>query len=104
VIGRKPEPSECATLVANIKRSKSLEMKENRVSNNDRKGKTNAGMLVAIAALFILAFAFFVGGSGSGTHVGSNPGPSGIPESNIINPAPPPATDPSSGTTTGTAR
>jgi hypothetical protein len=74
------------------------------MSNNDREGKRGAGTLVAIAALFIFAFAFFVWGSGSGTHVASNPGPTGMPESNIINPAPPPATGPSSGTTTGTAR
>jgi hypothetical protein len=71
--------------------------------NNDREGKVGGRTLAAIVAVFILGFAFFVWG-GSGTHVASNPGPSGMPESTIINPAPPPAIDPSSGTTTGTAR
>jgi hypothetical protein len=64
------------------------------MSNNDREDKRGSGMLVAVAGLFIFAFALFVWGSGSGTHVASNPGPSGMPESNIINPAPPPATGP----------
>jgi hypothetical protein len=71
--------------------------------NNDREGKIGGRTLVAIVAVFILAFAFFVWGSGSGTHVASNPGPSGMPESTIVNPAPPPASGPSE-TTTGTAR
>jgi hypothetical protein len=44
-----------------------------------------------------------VWGFGSGTHVASNPGPSGMPESTIVNQAPPAAGSPS-GTTTGTAR
>jgi hypothetical protein len=70
--------------------------------NNDRASKS-AGTLVAIVAVFVLAFAFFVQGSGNGTHVASNPGPSGMPESNIVNQAPPPASS-RSGTTTGTAR
>ena len=70
---------------------------------NDSEGKVSGGTLVAIGAAFILAFAFFVWGFGSGTHVASNPGPSGMPESTIVNPAPPPADSPS-GTTTGTAR
>jgi hypothetical protein len=73
------------------------------VPKNDNEGKVSGGMLFAIGAVFILAFAFFVWGFGSGTHVASNPGPSGMPESTIINPAPPPADSPS-GTTTGTAR
>jgi hypothetical protein len=71
--------------------------------NNDREGKVGGRTLAAIIAGFILAFAFFVRG-GSGTHVASNPGSSGMPGSTIINPAPPAAMDPSSGTTTGTAR
>lgn len=71
--------------------------------NNDRGRKIASETLIAIAAAFILAFAFFVLGSGTGTHVASNPGPAGMPESSIINPAPPPASGPS-GTTTGTAR
>ena len=70
--------------------------------NNDREGKIGGRTLVAIVAVFILAFAFFVWGSGSGTHVASNPGPSGMPESIIINQAPRAAVSPS-GTTTGTA-
>jgi hypothetical protein len=70
--------------------------------NNDRKGKVAGRTLVAIVAVFLLAFAFLVWGD-SGTHIASNPGPSGMPESTIINPAPPPAIGPS-GTTTGTAR
>jgi hypothetical protein len=72
------------------------------VSKNDSEGKVSGGMLFAIGAVFILAFAFFVWGFGSGTHVASNPGPSGMPESTIINQAPPAAVSPS-GTTTGTA-
>jgi hypothetical protein len=71
--------------------------------NNDRKGKIDAGTLVAIVAALFLTFSFFALESGSGTHVASNPGPSGMPESNIINPAPPPADGPS-GETTGMAR
>jgi hypothetical protein len=78
-------------------------MRENRVPKNDSKGKIGGGAVVAIVAVFILAFAFFVGGFGSGAHVASNPGPSGMPESTIVNQAPPPAGGPS-GTTTGTAR
>jgi hypothetical protein len=69
---------------------------------NDRKGKISGRTLVAALAVIMLAFAFFVWG-GSGTHVASNPGPSGMPESSIINPAPPPANGPSE-TTIGTAR
>jgi hypothetical protein len=89
--------------VADAESRQSLETKENRMPNNDRAGKIGAGTLVAIVAVFILAFAFLVWGSGSGTHVASNPGPSGMPESNIVNQAPPPASS-RSGTTTGTAR
>jgi hypothetical protein len=70
---------------------------------NGREGKVGGGTLGAIVAVFILAFAFFVWGFGSGTHVASNPGPSGMPESTIVNQAPPAAGNPS-GTTTGTAR
>jgi hypothetical protein len=71
--------------------------------NNNRKGSVDAGTLVAIIAALFLTFAFFALGSGGETHVASNPGPSGMPESNIINPAPPPAGGPS-GETTGMAR
>ena len=70
---------------------------------NDREGKVGGGTLVAIVAVFILAFAFFVWGFGSGAHVASNPGPSGMPESTILNQVPPPASSPSE-TTTGAAR
>jgi hypothetical protein len=69
----------------------------------DSEGKVSGGTSVAIGAAFILAFAFFVWGFGSVTHVASNPGPSGMPESTIVNQAPPAAGSPS-GTTTGTAR
>jgi hypothetical protein len=69
--------------------------------NNGREGKVAGRTLVVIVAVFLLAFAFLVWGD-SGTHIASNPGPSGMPESTIINPAPPPANGPS-GTTTGTA-
>ena len=48
--------------------------------NNDRKGKISGRKLVAIVAVFILAFAFLAWGPWSGTHVASNPGPSGTPE------------------------
>ena len=71
--------------------------------NNDRGRKIASETLVAIAAAFILALAFFALGPGTASHVASNPGPTGMPESSIINPAPPPASSPS-GTTTGTAR
>jgi hypothetical protein len=70
---------------------------------NDREEKVGGGTLVAIVAVLILAFAFLVWGFGGGTHVASNPGPSGMPESTILNQAPPPAGSPSE-TTTGTAR
>jgi hypothetical protein len=70
---------------------------------NDREGKVGGGTLVAIVAVLILAFAFLVWGFGGGTHVASNPGPSGMPKSTILNQAPSPADGPS-GTTTGTAR
>jgi hypothetical protein len=70
---------------------------------NDREEKVGGGTLVAIVAVLILAFAFLVWGFGGGTHVANNPGPSGMPESTILNQAPPPAGSPS-GTTTGTAR
>jgi hypothetical protein len=69
---------------------------------NDSEGKISGGTLVAFGAVFILAFAFFVWEFGSGTHVASNPGPSGLPESTIVNQAPPAAVSPSG--TTGTAR
>jgi hypothetical protein len=71
--------------------------------NNDHEGKFSGRKLVAIVAVFILALAFFVWGPWSGTHVASNPGPSGTSGSTIVNPPPPPATGPSE-TTTGTAR
>jgi hypothetical protein len=70
---------------------------------NDREGNVRGRMLVAIVALFIFAFAVFVWGPGTGTHVPTNPGPSGMPESAVVNEAPPPAGSPSE-TTTGTAR
>ena len=72
------------------------------MANNDREAKIGGRTLVAIVSVFIIAFAFFAW-AGSVTHVPSNPGPSGMPESAIVNPAPPPASGPS-GTTTGTAR
>ena len=70
---------------------------------NDSEGKVGGRRLVAIVAVAILAFACFIWGFGNGTHVASNPGPSGMPESTIVNQAPP-AADSSSGTTTGTTR
>jgi hypothetical protein len=70
--------------------------------NNDRERKVGGRTLVAIVAAFIFAFAVFVW-AGRWTHVASNPGPSGMPESTIVNQAPPPASTPL-GTTTGTAR
>jgi hypothetical protein len=73
------------------------------VPKNDSEDGVSGGMLFVIGAVFILAFALFVWEFGSGTHVASNPGPSGMPESTIINQAPPAADSPS-GTTTGTAR
>jgi hypothetical protein len=73
------------------------------MANHDREGKAGGRALVAIGAVFIFAFTLFVWGFGSGTHVASNPGPSGMPESTIVNEVPPPASGPS-GTTTGTAR
>jgi hypothetical protein len=69
---------------------------------NDRESKLSGRTLVATLAAVILAFAFYVWG-GSVTHVASNPGPKGMPESNIPNEAPPPAKGPLE-TTTGTAR
>ena len=69
---------------------------------NDGEGKVSGRTLGAMGAVFILAFAFFVWGLGSRTHVASNPGPGGMPESTIVNPAPPAAASPS-GITTGTA-
>ena len=51
--------------------------------NNGREGKVAGRTLVAIVAVFLLAFAFLVWGD-SGTHIASNPGPSGMPESTII--------------------
>jgi len=69
--------------------------------NNDRAGKVGGRTLIAIVAI-ILAFAFFLWGSTSGSHVASNPGPSSMPESAIVNQAPSPASGPSE-TTTGTA-
>jgi hypothetical protein len=90
-------------VVTDGKSRQSLETKENRMPKNDREGRVGGGTLVAIVAVFILAFAFFVWGFGSGTHVASNPGPSGMPESTILNQVPLPAGSPSE-TTTGTAR
>lgn len=60
---------------------------------NDRESKTGGRALVATLAVLMLLFALFVWG-GSVTHVASNPGPIGMPESNIINKAPPPANGP----------
>ena len=90
-------------VVGDAKSRQSLETKENRMPKNDREGRVGGGTLVAIVAVFILAFASFLWGFGSGTHMASNPGPSGMPESTILNQVPPPAGSPS-GTTTGTAR
>ena len=70
---------------------------------NDSEGKVSGGTLVAIGAAFILTFAFFVWGFGSGTHVARIPGPRGMPESAMPNQASPAAVSPS-GATTGTAR
>jgi hypothetical protein len=64
------------------------------MANHDGKGKVGSRTLVTFGAIFIFAFAIFAWGSGSGTHVASNPGPSGMPESSIVNPAPPPASGP----------
>jgi hypothetical protein len=61
------------------------------MASNDREGKVRGRTLVSIIAASILAFALFVWGPWSGTHVASNPGPSGMPESTIVNQAPPPA-------------
>ena len=72
------------------------------MSNNDREGQAGGRTFAAVVAV-IVALAFFVWGPTSGNHVESNPGPSGILESTIVNPAPPPASSPS-GMTTGTAR
>lgn len=69
----------------------------------DREGKIGGKRLVAIVVACILAFALFVWGPWSGTHVASNAGPSGTAGSTTVNQAPPPATGPSE-TTTGTAR
>jgi hypothetical protein len=44
--------------------------------NNGREGKVAGRTLVATVAVFLLAFAFLVWGD-SGTHIASNPGPSG---------------------------
>jgi hypothetical protein len=64
------------------------------VPKNDSEGKATGGMLFVTGTVFILAFAFFVWGSEGGTHVASNPGPSGMPESTIINQAHLPLTAP----------
>jgi hypothetical protein len=69
--------------------------------NNDHADRIGGRKLVAIVAV-VVALAFFIWGP-TNTHVASNPGPSGIPESTIVNPPPPPASSPS-GITTGTAR
>jgi hypothetical protein len=66
--------------------------------NNDREARVGRRTVVAIAAVFFVAFAIFALGPGSTTHVASNPGPAGIPESTIINPAPAPASSPSEAT------
>ena len=68
---------------------------------NERQSKMRGGTLVAMGAVFMLAFAFFAWGLGNGTHVASNPGPTGMAESAIVNQAAPAAVNPS-GTTTGT--
>jgi len=73
------------------------------MANQNREGNAGGRTLVAIGAVFIFAFALFAWGSGSGTHVASSPGPSGMTESSIVNQVPPPASGPSE-TTTGTAR
>jgi hypothetical protein len=66
--------------------------------NNDREGRVGGRTLVAIVAVFIVAFVVFALGPGNTTHVASNPGPAEMPESTIINPAPPPASSPSEAT------
>ncbi|WP_159009795.1 hypothetical protein [Bradyrhizobium sp. S69] len=76
----------------------SFKMKESCMPNNDREGRLGGRTLVAIVAVFIVAFAIFALGPGSTTHVASNPGPAGMPESTIINPVPPPASSPSEAT------
>jgi hypothetical protein len=62
-------------------------------------GRTLAIMVGAILVVFII----LVWGPWNVTHVASNPGPSGIPGSTTIEPAPPPADGPSE-STTGSAR
>jgi hypothetical protein len=57
----------------------------------------------AVIAVVMLAVAILTWGPWNTKHVASNPGPSGTPGSTELDRAPPPAADPSEGTT-GAAR
>jgi hypothetical protein len=71
--------------------------------NQNPKGSNNGGMLVILAAAFILVLAVLAWGPWDTGHVASNPGPSGTAGSTVVDQTPPPAESPS-GTTTGSAR
>ena len=70
--------------------------------NQDLEGSISRRFVVIVVAL-ILALAILTWGPWNTTHVASNPGPSGIPGSTVLNQTPPPAASPSE-TTTGAGR
>jgi hypothetical protein len=69
--------------------------------NQDWEGRFRRSAAIAVA--FMLAVAILTWGPWNTTHVASNPGPSGIPGSTMLDQAPPPAAGPSRATT-GAAR
>ncbi len=69
----------------------------------DRQGRNSSQRFALIVAGVFLLLAIVVWGPWNGSHVESNPGPSGTPGSTEAHQTPPPAAGPSGGATTGTA-
>jgi hypothetical protein len=71
--------------------------------DQDRKGSIDGRTFALTVAAVVVVLAIIAWGPWESNHVASNPGPSGIPGSTAMEPAPPPADSPS-GSTTGSAR
>jgi hypothetical protein len=68
-----------------------------------RQEKAGREIIAVIVAATIVLLALLVWAPWGGSHVASNPGPSGTPGSTAAHETPPPAASPSGGTT-GSAR
>ena len=64
----------------------------------------NRRTIAIMVAAFVIILVFLTWAPWNPQHVASNPGPAGTPGSTAVERAPPPAANPSGGTTTGMAR